>query len=261
MIRQILHLQRNQPGQDENLTVAEGLWAHQALLLTEAVRIPVFLWCPEALRGPEAVAVAERISGRAEQVYQVSARTLERLADRDKPDGLVSIIAMPQWRPEDVELGDSALVLVADGIEQPGNLGTLVRTLDACGADCLILTNARTKPTNTKVFRASHGAILRIRTLTFGRTTEAIQWLDDQAFQVYLADTEGSARYSDVTYHRRTALVMGNERYGIRQNWYRDDALRVHIPMLGLTDSLNVSISAAVLLYEVRSQLNGWRLG
>jgi tRNA G18 (ribose-2'-O)-methylase SpoU len=257
-IRQVLQLQRNQAAEDDTLTVAEGLWAHQTLS-AEPVRIAVFLWCPEALRGPEAVAVAERIKARAEKVYQISARTLDRLSGRDKPDGLISVIAMPEWEPGQVHLGETALVLVADGIEQPGNLGTLVRTLDACGADCLVLTDTRTRRTNIKVFRASHGTILRVPTLSFEHTPDAMNWLDELGFQVYLADTEGAVRYSEVPFAARTAIVMGNERFGISRDWYRGDAVKVHIPMLGVADSLNVSISAAVLLYEARSRLDRWR--
>jgi tRNA G18 (ribose-2'-O)-methylase SpoU len=257
-VRQAMQLARNQVGDDENLTVAEGLWAHQAVLEASAP-VPVFLWCPEALRGSEAAELAETLAGKAEQVYQISARTLQRLSERDKPDGLVSIVQLPVWHPDDVELGEQALVLVADGIEQPGNLGTLVRTLDACGADALLLTNTRTRRANTKVFKASHGTILRIPTVSFDRTADAVEWLDARDFQVYLADTDGAARYTDVAYQQRSALVMGNERYGITQDWYRDSAQKICIPMLGIADSLNVSISAAVLLYEVRSRLNSWR--
>jgi tRNA G18 (ribose-2'-O)-methylase SpoU len=257
-VRQVVQLQRNAAGGAAGLTVAEGLWANQAVR-DSAVEVPVLLVCPEALRGPEAESVAAALTRRATEAYQISLRTLDRLADRDKPDGLISVVALPQWEPADVNFSDRALVLVADGIEQPGNLGTLVRTLDACGADCLVLTDARTKPTNIKVFRASHGTILRIPTVTFDKTGDALGWLDAHGFQVYLADTDGASRYSDVPFAPRTAIVMGNERYGITEPWYRPSAQRVFIPMLGVADSLNVSISAAVLLYEARSHLSDWR--
>jgi tRNA G18 (ribose-2'-O)-methylase SpoU len=260
-VRQVLALQRGQSGQaapEENLTVAEGLWAAQAAL-DSGLRLPVFLWCSESLRGPEAADLAAALRARADESYEISTKTLDRLAERDKPDGLITVVEMQSWQPADLQLAARALVLVADGIEQPGNLGTLVRTLDACGADALVLTNTRTKRTNIKVFRASHGTILRIPTLSFETVAAAQQWLDAQEFQVYLADTGGASRYSDVSYHRRTAIVMGNERYGITRDWYRDNAAKVFIPMLGAADSLNVSISAAVLLYEARSQLNDWR--
>lgn len=252
-------LHRGTAGQDSaELTVAEGFWASEAVL-ESAVTVRTFLWCPELLRGPEAVELAARLRARAADSYEISAKTLERIADRDRPDGLISVIEMPQWHPETLELGERALVLVSDGIEQPGNLGTLIRTLDACNADALVLTDTRTKRTNVKVFRASHGAVLRIPTLSFESVAEAQHWLDGAGFGIYLADTDGAARYCNTEYTGRTAIVMGNERYGISRDWYRDDATHVYIPMLGSADSLNVSISAAVLLYEARSVLDGWR--
>jgi TrmH family RNA methyltransferase len=257
-VRQVIQLQRNAGGAEQALTVAEGLWANQVVRDSD-VDVPVLLVCPEALRGPEAKDVAEALAERAHESFQISLRTLERLAERDKPDGLITVVAMPQWSPSDVQFGDRALVLVADGIEQPGNLGTLVRTMDACGADCLVLTDARTKPNNIKVFRASHGTILRVPTVRFDETADAIGWLDAHGFQIYLADTDGADRYSDVPYAPRTAIVMGNERYGITEPWYRPSARKVFVPMLGVADSLNVSISAAILLYEARSRLSEWR--
>ena len=258
-VKLVQSLQRGQAVEDaQNLTVAEGLWASEAVLESD-VPVREFLWCPEALRGPEAADLAARLRARAQNSYEISARTLERIADRDRPDGLISVIDMPDWQPADLRLDERALVLVSDGIEQPGNLGTLIRTLDACGADALVLTGTRTKRTNVKVFRASHGAVLRIPTLSFDTVADAQRWLDSAGFGVYLADTDGAARYCNTEYQARTAIVMGNERYGISREWYRPDATHVFIPMLGKADSLNVSISAAVLLYEARSVLDGWR--
>jgi TrmH family RNA methyltransferase len=257
-VRQALALQRNQPVDDQRpLTVIEGLWPHQSVAAA-GLAVDTFLYCPEALRGPEAQQLATQIGDRAGARYEISTRTLQRLSDRDRPDGLVSILELPSHAPGSLHLGENALVLVADGIEQPGNLGTLLRTLDACGADALLLTDIRTKPTNTKVFRASHGTVLTVPIVTFAERATALEWLAANGFRIYLADTEAAARYTDVGFAPRTALVLGNERYGIGPDWYVESAQRVQIPMLGVADSLNVSISAAVLLYAARAQLSVW---
>jgi len=157
------------------------------------------------------------------------------------------------WEPDTVPLGDNALVLVADGIEIPGNLGTLLRTLDACGADCLVMTNRRTRLSHPKVFRGSRGMNLRIPVLDFDRTEDAIAWLLRNGFRVHLATPGPSAvDYHRVAFGGRTALVVGNERKGITPPWFGRGFTEIAVPMRGRADSLNVAVSAAILLYAAR---------
>lgn len=257
-IRQFITVARNTAPNPHKLFVAEGLWAHN-LLLQHQTPIDTFLWCPEAAYGDEARKRAEEVAERARSTFQVSLRTLERVSERDKPDGLVSLAKLPRWTPDDITLGRSALVMVADGMEIPGNLGTLIRTADACAVDCLVLTNRRTRLTHPKAFRASQGMLLTVPILEFDTPEDAVQWLVKNRFEVYLADTQDARNYRDGRYGEgRTAFVLGAERYGISKTWYRPGFHRVFVPMLGHADSLNVSISAAVLLYEARAQKQGW---
>ncbi|MGH3722001.1 MAG: TrmH family RNA methyltransferase [Pseudonocardiaceae bacterium] len=257
-IRQVLAIQRNTAPNPHKMIIAEGLWAHNLLLEHGAV-IDTFLWCPEAAYGDEAQKRAVELVSRAHLAYQVSERTLTRISERDRPDGLLSIAPLPRWEPPDVRLGESSLIVVADGMEIPGNVGTLIRTLDAAGADCLVLTNRRTRLTHPKVFRASQGMVLTMPVLDFERTEDAISWFRSNNVDVYLADTDGAKNYRSFDYSgTRTAFVLGSERYGIPRPWYEAGYERVFIPMLGSTDSLNVSISAAVFLFEARAQKNHW---
>lgn len=256
-IKRVLDLIKNATPNRSRFFVAEGLWATNAVLDT-GIDVELFLWCPEAAYSDEARLRAEQMVDRAYRSYRVSEKTLARMAEREKPDGLVAIARQPQWQPDDLSLGERALVLVTDGVEIPGNLGTLIRTLDACRADCLILTNRRTRITHPKVFRGSHGMSLRVPSLEFDEPTEAIEWLKRHEFGVYLADTAGATHYRQAAYRGRTALVVGSERYGISKPWYEHDFARVFVPMLGAADSLNVAISASVVLYEVRARQDGW---
>jgi TrmH family RNA methyltransferase len=256
-VKQVLSIQRNSAPNPHKLFIAEGLWAHN-LLLAHHVPIDTFFWCPDAAYGDEARTRAPQLAAMATEAYEISAKTLERMSERDRPDGLLSLAPLPRWDPESLTLTDSALVMVADGIEIPGNLGTLIRTLDACRADALILTNRRTRLTHPKVFRASQGMVLTMPVLDFDRPDDAIEWLRRNDFNVYLADTDDAENYRAHDYGGRTAFVLGAEKYGIPKSWYRKDFRRVFVPMLGQADSLNVSISAAVLLYEARAQTEGW---
>jgi tRNA G18 (ribose-2'-O)-methylase SpoU len=253
----IRDIQNNRTGIPRRTFVAEGLYENNMVLET-GVEIDAFVWCPEAAYSDEAGVRAAELAGRARRAYQVSAKTMERLAERPNPDGLLSVAQLPDWRPDSVQLGPDALVLVADAVEIPGNLGTLIRTLDACAADCLVLTNRRTRLTHPKVLRSSQGMNMKVPSFEFADVSDAIGWLRDSDCTVYLADTEDSINYRQADYRGRTALVIGSERYGVSPPWHAASFPRIGIPMLGAADSLNVSVSASVLLYEARARKDGW---
>ena len=251
-IRQLRHIINNTAPNHRHLLVAEGLWAHNVVLEVDAA-IDTFLWCPEAIYSDEARQRSVDVARRARSAYRISPAVLTRICERERPDGLVSLVTLPSWEADAVPLGRDALVLVADAIEIPGNLGTLLRTLDACGADCLVLTNRRTRLSHPKVFRGSRGMNLRVPTIEFASPDLAASWLCDRDFTVHLATTGERARdYGRVPFRGRTALVVGNERYGISRPWFTYGFDEVTVPMQGRADSLNVSVSASILLYEIR---------
>jgi RNA methyltransferase, TrmH family len=250
-------IQRNRTGIPRRTFVAEGLFENN-VVLDAGVAIDTFLWCPEAAYSDEAKMRSAQLAAKARRAYRISEKTLVYLAERPNPDGLISIARLPDTDPDGVAFGPSALVLVIDGIEIPGNLGTLIRTADACAADCLVLTNRRTRLTHPKVLRSSQGMSIRVPAIEFDAVPDAIAWLERHGFTVYLADTDDSENYRRCSYAGRTALVVGSERYGISPPWQAAGFRRIGIPMLGSADSLNVAVSAAVLLYEARAQMNGW---
>jgi TrmH family RNA methyltransferase len=257
-IRQLRHVLNNSAPNHRRLLVAEGLWAHKLLLDLDA-NVELFLWCPEAAYATEAHKRSPEIAARAASAYQISPRVLGRITERDRPDGMVSLVALPRWDAETFPLPGRALVLVADGLEIPGNLGTLLRTLDACAGDCLVLTNRRTRLSHPKVFRGSRGMNLRVPVIELDEPADAMRWLRQRQFSVYLATTGSDAvAYHDVAFSRRTALVVGNERQGISRPWLDGGYPRVSVPMLGAADSLNVSVCASILLYAARARLAGW---
>jgi tRNA G18 (ribose-2'-O)-methylase SpoU len=254
-IRQVRHVINNTAPNHKRLFVAEGLWAHN-VLLDLGVPVEVFLWCPEAAYSDEARIRSVELRARARCAYRISPRVLELICERERPDGMVSLVPLPTWDPGTLALGPDALVLVADAIEIPGNLGTLLRTLDACGADALLLTNRRTRLSHPKVFRGSRGMNLRVPVLEFSDPDDAVRWLRERDFTVHLAGLGADAvDYRGVAFRGRTALVVGNERYGISPAWHRHGFGAITVPMHGRADSLNVSVSASILLYAARTQL------
>lgn len=233
--------------------LVEGIWAHEALV-DSRTPIESAWFCPEAMWSERAGELAAVIAHTAAESARISTRTLQRLVARQRPDGLVSVVRPRRWQPDDLAFGDQALVLVADGLETPGNLGTVIRTLDACAADALVMTDRRTSVLHPQVFRASHGSSLCVPHVTFDDTAAAADWLHGHGFSVLLADVaEEAASYRDVDWTGRVALVLGNERYGVSSAWRRLGHPAVAVPMLGRGDSLNAAVAAGVLLYEARA--------
>jgi tRNA G18 (ribose-2'-O)-methylase SpoU len=234
--------------------LVEGIWAHEALLATDTPIESAWL-CPEAMWSDRARDLAAAVADHAADSARISTRTLGRLVERDRPDGLVSVALPRRWGPQDLQFGDQALVLVADGLETPGNLGTLIRTLDACAADALVVTDRRTPVLHPKVFRASHGASLTVPYVVFDDTDAAAGWLHEHEFSVLLADAvEDAVGYRDADWTGRVALVLGNERYGVSPTWRARGSRSVAVPMLGRGDSLNAAVAASVLLFEARAR-------
>jgi RNA methyltransferase, TrmH family len=252
-IRQVRHIVTGAGPGRHRLFVAEGLSAHEVLLDLDAP-IELFLWCPESGYSDQARTVSTRIAQRAAAAFRISQRVLERICERERPDGMLSLVPLPSWQPDQIRLGPDALVLVADSIEIPGNLGTLLRTVDACGGDCVILTNRRTRLSHPKVFRGSRGMNLRIPVIEFAGPAEAAGWLRRNGFTTYLATVRPDAvPYHRVSFNRRAAIVVGNERHGIGAQWLETGFPQVTIPMYGRADSLNVAVSASILLYAARA--------
>jgi TrmH family RNA methyltransferase len=189
--------------------------------------------------------------------YEISEKTLARLHPGLAAPALLSVLRLPAWRRVDVLRPDARLVLVADGIEYAGNLGTLVRTADAAGADGVLLTSATARLTHPKVFEASRGTVLTLPILDYGTVAAARRDLAAAGFTSYVADPAAADSYLDVEYgHRKVAIVVGSEGDGVAREWRTPDLARVSIPMRGRADSLNVAASASILLFDARARLH-----
>lgn len=241
---------------DSGQLLISGLWAHRAAL-DAGVEIEAFFCAPELLYSDDGRDLARTVAGRAVVAYQVSEKTIGRLSDAHRSvDGIASVIRTPQWRPDLVRLPADPLIVVADGLSSPGNLGTVIRTMDACGADLLIMTGVRARATTASVFKGSRGRTLTVPQVPIDSPQDAAEWLVARSIMIKVADADGSQPYTAAEWLGPTAIVIGNEHAGPSAAWREFD--RVRIPMLGRADSLNVAVSAAVLLYHARAQRDGW---
>ncbi len=254
-VRRYSRARRNLLPRAEQVTAVAGGWAHEVVLRSGAT-VEAVLWCPGEQHDAALAATAAAVAGRARRALRVSERVLGRIQPGVGAPALLSVVRVPSWPRSQLMSGGAGLVLVADGIEYAGNLGTLIRTADACAVDALVLTRPTARVTHPKAFVASRGTVLTTPVLEYAAVAEARADLTAAGFTTYVADPAGATSYRRAGLGTgRTAVVVGSEGDGVAEEW-RTGLTRVSIPMRGHADSLNVAASAAVLLFEARATLD-----
>ena len=177
---------------------------------------------------------------------------LDRASSGALHQGVVAYGAAQRTGTLDDLPADAQLVVVLDGVEDPHNLGAIVRTAHAAGASAVVIPERRAAGLTETVGKAAAGALAYLPVLRVGNITTAIEKLKDRHFWIYALDEKGDFNYHEVDYARPTALVFGGEGHGIHQNARRHCDATVKIPMAGPISSLNVSVAAGVVLFEWR---------
>lgn len=186
-------------------------------------------------------------------VWELTREAFEKLTYGERSDGVIAIAKSRQFQLQDLLLPEVPLVVVVEALEKPGNLGAVFRTADATGVSAILIADPKVDPENANVIRASLGTVFSVPYAT-GTTEEIRAWLSGHQIQVVAAQVQATRDYTEIDYRIPTAVVMGSEAYGLQAHWFDAGSLPVRIPMLGIADSLNVSVSAAVLLYEAIRQ-------
>ena len=183
----------------------------------------------------------------------VSAEVYRKIAFRDGTEGIVATVRSRALSLQDLELRENPLVMVLESVEKPGNLGAVLRSADAAGADAVIVCDPLTDLFNPNLIRASLGAAFTVPTVACS-SEEAIEWLKSRGIRILTAQLQDSSLYYDYDMRGGVALVMGTESVGLSDIWRQAADAHIRIPMLGRLDSLNVSVSAAILLFEAVRQ-------
>jgi TrmH family RNA methyltransferase len=212
--------------------------------------------CPALYLGENEPALIARCAAAGAEVLECTAPVFEKLAYRDRPEGLLALAPQLTCTLAKLKLPPNPLVLVAESIEKPGNLGTLLRSADAAGAHAVIVADPRTDVHNPNVVRASTGMLFAVP-LAVADTAEVLAWLRERNIRILAATPHTDKNYTDVDMTAGVAIVVGTEQVGLSEVWMRAADLQVRIPMLGKADSLNVAQAATLLLYEaVRQRSN-----
>lgn len=190
---------------------------------------------------------------RGVKVYSLTDRLFESVSDTMNPQGVLAVLGMKKERLEDAALRDGILVIL-DGIRDPGNMGTIVRTADAAGCSGIIVTDGCVDLYNPKVLRSTMGSVFHLPVLHCGSTTEAVDICRRKGFLICASHMEGSVSIYDADLSGNVAVVIGSEAEGVCDEVLRNSDMLIRIPMTGRAESLNAAVAAAIIIYEAVRQ-------
>lgn len=215
--------------------------------------IETCFFCEELFQGQNNHKLLEALTQSGTHLLHCSKPVFEKVSYRDRPDGLLGLAPQLHQKLEDITLPALPFLVIAEAIEKPGNLGTILRSADAAGADAVIVCDRCTDINNPNVVRASIGTLF-CRPVVEASTAETIAWLHDQGIKSLAATPHASMLYTEADGKQPIAIVVGTEQYGLSNTWMQAADQQVRIPMHGQADSLNVATATTILLYEVCRQ-------
>ena len=186
-------------------------------------------------------------------IIEIPEELYRKAAYREGTEGIIAEVEVKEFSLNDLSLPENPLIVVLEAVEKPGNLGAILRSADAAGADAVIVCDPLTDLYNPNLIRASIGAIFTVPTVA-ASSEEVIPWLKAKGIKILTAQLQDSKLYYDTDMSCGTAIVMGTESTGLSGKWREAADAHIRIPMLGRLDSLNVSVSAAILLFEAVRQ-------
>lgn len=254
LVKLVTSLHYKKGRNEQNLYLAEGIH-----LVTEAlkagVKIQRFLWTDKLLSSPEGKKLLQCLEEQSTGT-EVTEGIFCKIAETENPQGVLALIEIPP--PQSLDFSQISLGVIIDGVQDPGNVGTIIRTAWAVGADCLFFTSGTADPYQGKVVRSTMGGIFYQRIVNH-LTPQAIYTQARENGVAIVGGYPGADQsYYDINFLKPTLFLVGSEGKGISQEWAEYDIQKVHIPQPGHAESLNVAVSCGILLYEaVRQRITG----
>ena len=186
-------------------------------------------------------------------VEKVSAEVYRKMAYREESDGIIAVSSPRYLSLGQVRLSVNPFFIVLEAVEKPGNLGAILRTADAARVDAVIVCDPKTDIYNPNIIRSSIGCVFTQQVVAC-TSEEALQWLKQNGVRIFAAELNASEIYYETDFTQPSAIVMGTEATGLTDFWLCNADHRIKIPMRGCIDSLNVSVSTAILTFEAMRQ-------
>ncbi len=251
-VKEALLLRSPRHRRTSGLTLVDGL--REVSRMAEAgVRAERVFWCRDILPERRLEPALSRFLKTCGQICFVNETVCGKLAYGERQEGLVAVARPKEKKLRDLALPSRPFAVLAEGLEKPGNLGAVIRSCDAALVDALVLIDCATDVFNPNVIRASLGTVFGVPVARASRH-EARSWLSKNGLAVYAASPDADRLYSEVSYDRPSAVVLGSESRGLAAFWLKEADERVRLPMRGRGDSLNVSVTAGIIIYEALRQ-------
>ncbi|RDY61059.1 TrmH family RNA methyltransferase [Flagellimonas nanhaiensis] len=251
LVKKILLLkEKSRERKKTGLFVIEGQREIE-LALKGGYNIETVLFCPEIA---SIDAIHPLFEGLNPKFIHISPQVYGKMAHRETTEGILAIAESKPHTLDSVDLkSKTPLILVAEAPEKPGNIGALLRTADAASIDAVLIANPKSDIYNPNIIRSSVGCVFT-NIVGMGSTTDIIKFLKQNGISIYSAALTASKKYVDCNFKGASAIVVGTEATGLTQEWLENSDQNIIIPMQGEIDSMNVSVSAAILIFEAKRQ-------
>ena len=249
---------------DRRLFVCEGLWAVDKLI-EKNIKVTHFFYNADKLESEKidekSLEKIAKMSKYSAKTYAISEKACKKISDRDGYDEYFIIAEAITYNFADIEKliknNNNVLAIVMDGLEQPGNIGAILRSFDCAGGDFAIVTNKQAKLGNSRLVRSSLGVSFMLPVLE-AEIDETQNWLENNGFKCVVTDLQAKQSYREIDYSGRIAIISGNEHTGISDSWRKlPHSKSIIIPMLGSVESLNVGFASTLVSYEAGLQKFG----
>jgi TrmH family RNA methyltransferase len=239
-------IEKSSERKSQNLIVVEGL-RELGLAISAGMEIEQLYFCADL--------GANEHELKASQYFEVSREVFAKVAYREKSDGYIALLKPKYYTLETLSLTENPFLIILESVEKPGNLGAILRTADAANIDAVIICDPKTDIYNPNAIRSSVGCIFTVP-IVVTTNEEVKSWLIKNNINSYSAALTASKNYTEIDFNKASAIVMGTEATGLSEFWLDSSNVQIKIPMEGKIDSLNVSISTAILTFEAKRQRN-----
>lgn len=251
-VKNVVRLRQRSHRDDDALMLIEG-YREISRALDNGHPLTELYYCQARFQGVNNEALLDRARAAGTALVSCAFTAFDKMAYRDRPDGLLALAPPVRHTLDEIPITNCPFIVVAEAIEKPGNLGTILRSADAAGVDAVIVCDRCTDINNPNVVRASVGTLFSLPVVE-ASSEEALGWLRAHGIQTVAATPHTEMMYSEADLSRPTAIVVGAEQYGLSTRWMENADVKVRIPMLGQADSLNVASAITILLYETVRQ-------